>query len=141
MCKMPKYIDFSHIFILTTVLPNGYYGEGDQTFKKHSHRNWPLPSPNTTFFVPPWSVSSPQNDSTIYFFATMISPNWPSYVSNITTTNQVDTDFNNDDDLQYFATFRNTIAFPIDYVIQIIHLPRFSLNSIPVYSKIFLQYQ
>ena len=99
-------------------------GKGIRHLKKHSHRNWPLPSPNTTFFVPPWSVSSPQNDSTIYFFATMISPNWPSYVSNITTTNQVDTDFNNDDDLQYFATFRNTIAFPIEYVIQIIHLAK-----------------
>ena len=34
----------------------------------------------------------------------MKSPNWTSLVSNLTTTNQVDTDVNNDDDSQHFET-------------------------------------
>ena len=42
--------------------------------------------------VPPLSISSPKNDSTSDFGATAIVLNWPSTVSNQTTTNHVDTD-------------------------------------------------
>ena len=36
----------------------------------------------------------------------MIAPNWPLHVSNLSTTNQVDTDVNNDDNSQCFETPR-----------------------------------
>ena len=54
--------------------------------------------------VPPCYASSPQIDSTNYCSATIVACNQPSHVSNITTTNQIDTDINNDDYTQYVST-------------------------------------
>ena len=71
---------------------------------KHSQHKYPYPSPNTTFVLPPHYVSSLQNDRTSVCGATMISLNEPPPLSNLTTTNQADTDVKNDIDSQYFAT-------------------------------------
>ena len=49
------------------------------------------------------------NDSTSYFGAAMISLNWSSPVSNLTTKNQVNTGVNNYKDPQYFATTQKQI--------------------------------
>ena len=49
-------------------------------------------------------VYSPQSYSASYFGASMIAIIWPSPVSNLTTTNKVDTDVKNNDDSQYYAT-------------------------------------
>ena len=54
--------------------------------------------PTTTKCVPLSSIHSPQNYSTSYFSAAIIDCNQPSHVSNLNTTNQVDTDVNNDGD-------------------------------------------
>ena len=60
----------------------------------------------TILVLLPHSVSSPQNGRTSDFGAAMVAPNWPSPVSNLTSTNQVDTDINNDDDSQSFVPLR-----------------------------------
>ena len=52
------------------------------------------------------SVSSPQNESTKGYGASTIAIIWPSSVSNLTTKNKVDTDVNNNDNLQSFGTPR-----------------------------------
>ena len=49
-------------------------------------------------------MSSPQYDSTSDCGDAKIAPNRPSFVSNKTTTDQIDTAINNDDNSQYFAT-------------------------------------
>ena len=79
-------------------------GKGIVCFYKHSQQNWPLPSPNTTFFAPPQSVYSPQSDRINGCSAAIIARNQPSLVSNLTTTNKFYTDVNNDDVTQSFAT-------------------------------------
>ena len=52
----------------------------------------------------PLYVYSPQNEITSEICATMITLNWPSPVSKLTTANKVDNDTNNYDDSQNFAT-------------------------------------
>ena len=54
--------------------------------------------------VPPQSASSPKNDSTNDCGADMLALNQRSTVSNLISTNHVDTDVNYDDDSQSFAT-------------------------------------
>ena len=49
---------------------------------------------------------SQQSDSTNDYSAAIIEHNKYSFVSDLTTTNQVDTDINNDDNIQSFATTR-----------------------------------
>ena len=71
---------------------------------KHRQCNWPYPYPKTTFVVPPRSMLAQQSDSTNDCIATIIACKKPSPVSNLTATDQVDTDVNNNDDTQYFAT-------------------------------------
>ena len=56
---------------------------------------------------------SPKSYSTSDFGAAMILPNHYSPVSNITTTNQVGNDVNNDANSQYFATSRKNSATEI----------------------------
>ena len=51
-------------------------------------------------------VYSLQSYSASYFRASMIAIIWPSPISNLTTTNKVDTDVRNYDDSQYFETPR-----------------------------------
>ena len=108
---------------------------------KHSLHNWTYPSPNTTFVVPPQSESSPQRDSINDCSAAIIACNQPSFVSILTTTNQVDTDANNDEKTQSFATLRKKITEPLKYAIQILQHNRFRLMNIPVYTNIVLQLQ
>ena len=64
----------------------------------------PYPSPNTTSSVPPRLLFTSQHDSTNDCGVTENSHKQPSPVPNLTTTNQVDTDNNNDDDTNYVAT-------------------------------------
>ena len=76
----------------------------------HSHKNikWNCPSAstNTKFVLPPQFLLSSQLDSTNNCDVTLIAHDQPSPVSNLTTTNQVDNDINNDDYTQYFTTPR-----------------------------------
>ena len=81
-------------------------GKGILRIYKHTQHNWPYPHPNTKSVVPLRSTSSPKNDSTNDYSAALIAHNQPSPVSNLTTTNQVDTDVNNYGNTQYFATPR-----------------------------------
>ena len=71
---------------------------------KHSKCNWPHPSPNKTFVLPSRSMYSSKNDSTRNFGASMIGLIRNSPVPNLTITNKVDADINNDDDSRYFST-------------------------------------
>ena len=77
-------------------------GNGMGRVYKHNQTNWPYLSPNTTFYAPPHSVPSPQNYSTSDCGAARISLHWPSPISKLTTTNQVDIEVNNDDDSESF---------------------------------------
>ena len=81
-------------------------GKGISRFYKNSQWKWPYPSPNTIFVVPPCSDFLPQSDITNYWSADIITRNQPSPISNLTTTNQVDTGVNNDDDTKSFVTSR-----------------------------------
>ena len=78
-------------------------GKGIGHVYKSGQPNCPYPYPNTTFVITPPSSLSSQPDSTNDFGVTLIANNQPLPVSNITTTNQVDTDSNNDYDTWYFA--------------------------------------
>ena len=60
----------------------------------------------THIFLLPLSEISPQSDITNNCSATIISRNQPSPVSNLTTTNQVGTDINNDHETHLFETSR-----------------------------------
>ena len=69
-------------------------GKGAGCVYKNSQSNWPYPCPNTTFVVPPISMSSPQNDFSSGYGDSMIDLICPSPISNPTTTNKVDNDVN-----------------------------------------------
>ena len=71
---------------------------------KHSQHNWPQPSTNTKFVVPPVYSLSPHRYRNYDFSATIFPHNKPSPVTKLTTTNKVDTDTNNDDNIQSFET-------------------------------------
>ena len=81
-------------------------GKGIGHVYKSGQPNCPYPYPNTTFVITPPSSLSSQPDSTNDFGVTLIANNQPLPVSNITTTNQVDTDINDDDYSQYFTSPR-----------------------------------
>ena len=59
-------------------------------------KNWPYNPLNTTFFVPPNSVSSSKIDINSGCDTSMIACIRTSPISNTTTTDKVDTDVNND---------------------------------------------
>ena len=84
-------------------------------------------------------MSLPQSYSASYFGVSMIAIIWPSPVSNLTTTNKVDTDVKNDDDSQSFANPRNTITVPINCVVKLLQLTRLILIQIRVYANRVLQ--
>ena len=102
--KIPKYVTFDHFLFFTTISLNNYYGPGNWTcIQKNSEQLEPtIPQQNIgcTTMICVLTV----NDSTSDFGAAMKAPNWTLLVSNLTTTNQVDTDVNNDDDSQHFET-------------------------------------
>ena len=100
------YIPLDHFFIFPQYCQTIIMGKGITCVYKHSQRTWTYPPPNKTIVVPPHYASSPQNYSTNYCSVAIISCNQYSPVSNITTTNQVDTDVKNDEDIHYFATPR-----------------------------------
>ena len=60
-----------------------------------SRHNCTYPFTNTICFVPSRSVFLPQNENTSDYDASMISLMHPSPISNLTTTEKVDTDINN----------------------------------------------
>ena len=80
--------------------------KGFVCFYKHTQLNWIYSSPKAIFVASPRSSLSPQRDSTNDCSTTIFAHNQLSPVSNPTTTNQVDTDFKNYYDTQYFATLR-----------------------------------
>ena len=61
-------------------------------------------TPKQHFVLPPRSVSSPKNNSTVDCSAPIIDLVNHAPLSNLTTTNNIDTDVNIDDNPQYFAT-------------------------------------
>ena len=80
-------------------------GKGIVRIYNTDNATGPTPPP-ILFFVPPCYVSSPKNVSTSDCGASTIYINWTSPVSNLTTTNKVDTNINNDNNPQSFATPR-----------------------------------
>ena len=50
----------------------------------------------------------------------MVDLTWPSPISNLTTTEMIDTDVKNTDDSQYVSTPRKKITVILNYMIQII---------------------
>ena len=81
-------------------------GKGFNHVYKPIKLNCPYPSHNITFIVPSRSFSRSQHDITNDYGVIVISLKQLSPISNLTTTTQVDTDSNNDDDTQYFITPR-----------------------------------
>ena len=81
-------------------------GKGSGCVYKNVQPNCPHPSTNSTFVVPPHLFFILQHDSTNDCGVTIIAHKQTLSVSNLTTTTNVDTDRNNDDDTQYFATPR-----------------------------------
>ena len=79
-------------------------GKGICSVYKHIQNNWTYLYHNTTFVVPLLSYLSPQIYFNNYCSATIIACNQTLPVSKLTTTNQVDTDINNDDDICSFET-------------------------------------
>ena len=75
-------------------------GNGIGRVKKKRQPKYPYQSPNNTFVLPPCSSLSSQRDITNYCCVTLVAHKQHLPVSNLTTTNQVDTDRNNDDDTQ-----------------------------------------
>ena len=65
----------------------------------------------------------------------MIALNQTSPISILTTTDQVDTGTNNDDNSQLYTTPRNHNKISTIIHDKILQLPRFILNSIPVYAN------
>ena len=63
----------------------------------------------------------------------MISLICTSPISNLSTTNNVDTDIKNNEYSQYSATPMKNITVPLNDVIQIIKLQRIILNNIHFY--------
>ena len=102
--KKSKCITFAQCFIFSTIMSNYYYDhEGWPCIQTHtSQLSLPTP-PNTTFFVPPRSVPKLKNYNTNDCGDAIISLNWPSPISNIIPTNQVDSDMNNHDDSRSFV--------------------------------------
>ena len=61
-------------------------------------------TPKQYFVLPPCSVSPPKHNSTVGCSASRIDLVNHAPLSNLTTTNNIDTDVNIDDNSQYFVT-------------------------------------
>ena len=73
---------------------------------KHIQCNWPQPPPKMKFILPPLFMYSIKNDNTSDCGDSMIDLIRPLSISKWTTANMVDSDTNNGEDSQYFATTR-----------------------------------
>ena len=102
LCNFSKYIISAYFFIFPQYCQTIIMCKGVGNFYKHIQHNWTYPFPNTTAVVPPRSELLLQHDITNDCSATIFEHNQLSPVSNLTTTNHVDTDINNDDGTQSF---------------------------------------
>ena len=108
-----KIYDFCSFFKFSRYCQILTTGKGFSRVYKHNQPNCTYPYPNTTVVVPPRSLLSSQRDSTNDCGVTVIAHTQPSPVSNLTKTNQVDTDINNYDNKQSFETPRKKITAPL----------------------------
>ena len=101
-----------HRLIIWAYLPSLVTKNKQQQFKvvgcvyNKSHSKWIYLYPNIKVPVPTRYAFSPQNGSTSDCDSALIYLNRLLFISKLTTTNQVDTDVNNDDDSQLFATLQ-----------------------------------
>ena len=72
----------------------------------HIQTTYPYPYPNSTIFIPQHSLFTSKYDRNNNYDVAIISHKQPSPVSILTTTTQVDTNSNNDDNKQYISTTR-----------------------------------
>ena len=69
---------FAHFFISTTILSNNQYEQGDWTFIQTQPKKPALSTPHVKKSIPPFYVSSPQNESTIGCSPSIIAPICPT---------------------------------------------------------------
>ena len=110
-------------------------GKGIGCFYKHNQLKCLLPPLNTTFGAISRSVLSSQNDSTNICGVTLIAHNKPLPVSNLTTTDQVDTVIKMMMTHSILQPLRKTNTEPLKYLKQLIEPLRFSLMLISNYTK------
>ena len=100
-----KYIAFSHFYFFT-ILSKYNHKKGNWPCLQRTQNNWPYQYTNITFVVPLRSSLSPQCFITNYCSTTIFAHHQTSPVSNLTTTNKVDTDINIDNNIQTFSAPR-----------------------------------